>query len=140
MALNQKKLESLYEQLEKEAKVVSKSSNLEEVNKSLTEYYSTMDSIQDLIVAADLDDEALYAQLNQFSNVQSKHITKYPIPVFDGSLDEVALYNDYEGYFQRFDCINPDCILSWDTKNILFMDFDSNIISIITRPDVLMNV
>lgn len=138
MGLNKKKLDELYDQLDKDAKTVSKAGTLPQVQETLTKYYDTMDSIQNMIVSANLDDNAMYEALKRFGNVQSKHTADYPIPVFDGSLDEVSLYDDYEGYFQRYGCINPDWILSWDVTSVLFMDFDSNTISVIDRPDVLL--
>jgi len=59
------------------------------------------------------------------------------IPIFDDEFDVYDSFDEYEGYYQRYGCMTPEFVISWDTENILFDDGDSNI-EIVARPDVLM--
>jgi hypothetical protein len=59
------------------------------------------------------------------------------IPVFDDSFDIYESFDEYESYYQRYGCLTPEFVVSWDTENILFDDGDGNI-EIVARPDVLM--
>lgn len=59
------------------------------------------------------------------------------IPVFDEDFDIFQSFDEYESYYQRYGCLTPEFILSWDTENVLFDDGDGNV-EIVKRPDVLM--
>ena len=63
----------------------------------------------------------------------------YQIPLFgNDDLDTIdSLFEDYNGYFQRFGCLNAEQIISWSDKEVLFDDEFGNI-DIITRPDNLV--
>jgi len=64
------------------------------------------------------------------------------IPIFDDSVffdDIEKMFDEYGSYFQRFGCLRPDQIISWDNQNVLFMDEFSNI-EIVKRPDILLNI
>lgn len=64
------------------------------------------------------------------------------VPIFDDSIlfeDIEKMFDEYGSYFQRFGCLRPDQIISWDRQNVLFMDEFSNI-EIVKRPDILLNI
>jgi hypothetical protein len=63
------------------------------------------------------------------------------IPIFDESIyfeDIEKMFDDYGSYFQRYACLVPDQIVSWDKENVLFND-DMGNVEIIKRPDVIVN-
>jgi len=60
------------------------------------------------------------------------------IPMFDPTFDPDSSFEEYEGYYQRYGCMSPEYLVSWDTENILFDDGEGNI-EIVARPDVLMD-
>lgn len=60
------------------------------------------------------------------------------IPIFDTEFDVYESFDEYEGYYQRYGCMTPEFVISWDGQNILFDDGDGNI-EIVARPDVLMD-
>lgn len=60
------------------------------------------------------------------------------IPIFDTEFDVYDSFDEYEGYYQRYGCMTPEFVISWDNQNILFDDGDGNI-EIVARPDVLMD-
>jgi hypothetical protein len=56
----------------------------------------------------------------------------------DDGIDQVdSLFEDYNGYFQRFGCLNAEQIISWSDTEVLFDDEFGNI-DIVTRPDTLV--
>lgn len=60
------------------------------------------------------------------------------MPVFFDDFDVEESFDQYESYYQRYGCMTPDFVLSWDEGNVLFEDEDGNL-EIVARPDVLMN-
>lgn len=60
------------------------------------------------------------------------------MPVFFDDFDVEESFDEYESYYQRYGCMTPDFVLSWDEGNVLFEDEDGNL-EIVARPDVLMN-
>ena len=60
------------------------------------------------------------------------------VPVFDHTFNPDSSFEEYEGYYQRYGCMTPDYLVSWDNQNILFDDTEGNI-EIVARPDVLMD-
>jgi hypothetical protein len=63
-------------------------------------------------------------------------------PIFDLniSFDEIdQMFEEYGSYFQRYGCLSPDQIISWDNENVLFDDEFGNV-EIVKRPDILLNI
>lgn len=60
------------------------------------------------------------------------------VPVFSDDFDVEESFDEYESYYQRYGCMTPDFVLSWDEGSVLFEDEDGNL-EIVARPDVLMN-
>ena len=58
------------------------------------------------------------------------------IPVFDTTFDIYESFDEYEAYYQRYGCMAPEYVISWDDQNILWSDEET--VEIIKRPDVLM--
>lgn len=60
------------------------------------------------------------------------------MPAFSEDFNVEESFDQYESYYQRYGCMTPDFVLSWDEGNVLFEDEDGNL-EIVARPDVLMN-
>jgi hypothetical protein len=72
-----------------------------------------------------------------FGDLESNLITTTgDIPVFDTSFDIYESFDQYGAYYQRYGCMAPEYVISWDTESFLWADEDT--VQIIKRPDVLM--
>jgi hypothetical protein len=58
------------------------------------------------------------------------------IPIFDEEFDIYDSFDEYESYYQRYGCMVPEYVISWDETNVLWAD--EMTIDLIKRPDVLM--
>ena len=58
------------------------------------------------------------------------------VPTFDDTFDVYESFDEYESYYQRYGCMTPEFVISWDGENVLFTDGD--VVEIVARPDVLM--
>lgn len=64
------------------------------------------------------------------------------IPIFDDETffeDIEKMFDDYGSYFQRYGCLTPDQVVSWDKENVLIVDEYGNT-EIVKRPDILLNI
>jgi hypothetical protein len=107
------------------------------------------ENIFDWIIANIQEDEQKSEYMQKFGEFENSlwfdEKTKQVItgiPVFDLNItfDEIdQMFEDYGSYFQRYGCLSPDQIISWDTENVLFDDEFGNV-EIVKRPDILLNV
>jgi hypothetical protein len=119
----------------------------------LKENYSNLEAIREEIffwlMNMECDDEQRSEYLTEFAmfehNLWVDPKTRTLIgamPIFDDDIyfeDIEKMFDEYGSYFQRFGCLRPDQVLSWDQQNVLFMDEFSNV-EIVKRPDILMNI
>ena len=120
---------------------------------SLKDAYSNLETKREEIfywlMGLECDDEARGEYLSEFAMFEHNQWIDSKtnelvglMPVFDNSIyfeDIEKMFDEYGSYFQRYGCLRPDQILSWDNQNVLFMDEFSNI-EIIKRPDILLNI
>ena len=129
---------NLLEQYSEEWKSVVSADTLDQLEKSYTNVESTRDKIMNLVFTT-IDDEQEQGQhFSTFGDLET-HLweTVGEIPIFDETFDIYESFDEYESYYQRYGCMTPEFIVSWDSKSVLFTD--GEIIEIVARPDVLMN-
>lgn len=132
-------LEALIEEYIQELIKCGQATSLEQLQEAYTNVSSTRDELYEYMAEMYSDDEEQFqVELANLMDKETETTVKYPFPIFDEELDEVALFEDYTTYFQRYGCMEVDNILSWDENNILFHDLESDLVEIIQRPDVLM--
>lgn len=132
-------LEALIEEYIQELIKCGQATSLEQLQEAYTNVSSTRDELYEYMAEMYSDDEEqFHLELANLMDKETETTVKYPFPIFDEELDEVALFEDYTTYFQRYGCMEVDNILSWDENNILFHDLESDLVEIIQRPDVLM--
>ena len=128
----------LLERFSEQWKDVTESSNLEEVESTFSAVEETRDDILNWVFDNIQDEEEQGSYFNTFGEVESNLAqTLGDIPIFDDGFDIYESFDEYESYYQRYGCLTPEFVISWDTENILFDDGDGNI-EIVARPDVLM--
>jgi hypothetical protein len=111
---------------------------LEQLQDSYTNVESTREEILNWVFDNIKSDEEQSEYFVTFGQMESALIDESnSIPVFDDSFDIYASFDEYESYYQRYGCLTPEFVVSWDTENILFDDGDGNI-EIVARPDILM--
>jgi hypothetical protein len=111
---------------------------LEQLQDSYTNVESTREEILNWVFDNIKSDEEQSEYFVTFGQMESALIDESNgIPVFDDSFDIYESFDEYESYYQRYGCLTPEFVVSWDTENILFDDGDGNI-EIVARPDVLM--
>jgi hypothetical protein len=111
---------------------------LEQLQDSYTNVESTREEILNWVFDNIKSDEEQSEYFVTFGQMESALIDESnSIPVFDDSFDIYESFDEYESYYQRYGCLTPEFVVSWDTENILFDDGDGNI-EIVARPDVLM--
>lgn len=128
--------------------LAKKSSNLEELKIHYISFEDKREVIFGWIMDNQTDDETRNEYVNKFANfehdlwVDSNTKTLIgEIPTFDDAIyfeDIEKMFDDYGSYFQRFGCLIPDQIVSWDKESVLFNDEMGNV-EIIKRPDVIVN-
>ena len=111
---------------------------LEQLQDSYTNVESTREEILNWVFDNIKSDEEQSEYFVTFGQMESALIDESNgIPIFDDSFDIYESFDEYESYYQRYGCLTPEFVVSWDTENILFDDGDGNI-EIVARPDVLM--
>lgn len=128
--------------------IAKSSKNLEELKDKYIDFEAKREEIFEWIVKTFQSDEDKSQYLTEFANyehglwVDSNTSTLIgEIPIFDDTIffeDIEQMFEDYGSYFQRYGCLIPDQIVSWDKENVLFNDEMGNV-EIIKRPDVIVN-
>ena len=128
----------LLERFSEQWKDVTQSSNLEEVESTFSAVEETRDYILNWIFENTEEGDEQGSYFNTFGEVESNLAeTVGDIPVFDDKFDIYESFDEYETYYQRYGCMVPEFVISWDEKQILWSD-ELNI-DYIQRPDVLMS-
>jgi hypothetical protein len=140
--------ETMLEEFSSIFELAKKSANLEELKDHYISFETKRETIFDWIMDNNSDDETRSEFLTKFAHyehdlwVDSETKTLIgEIPIFDDSIsfeDIEKMFEDYGSYFQRYGCLIPDQIVSWDKDNVLFND-DMGNVEIIKRPDVIVN-
>ena len=140
--------EQMLEEFASIFELAKKSSNLEELKDNYIKFEDKREFIFEWIMDNNSDDEIRNEFVSKFANfehdlwVDSNTKTLIgEIPIFDDSIffeDIEKMFDDYGSYFQRYGCLVPDQIVSWDKDNVLFNDEFGNV-EIIKRPDVIVN-
>ena len=128
--------------------LAKKSANLEELKTHYIDFENKREVIFEWVMNTFSDDDEKGQYLSRFANFEHDlwvdNNTKTligEIPIFDESIffeDIEKMFDDYGSYFQRYGCLIPDQIVSWDKENVLFND-DMGNVEIIKRPDVIVN-
>ena len=140
--------EKMLEEFASIFELAKKSANLEELKEHYISFESKRETIFDWIMQNNSDEDRRSEYLTKFAQhehdlwVDSKTNTLIgEIPIFDESIyfeDIEKMFDDYGSYFQRYGCLIPDQIVSWDKENVLFND-DMGNVEIVKRPDVIVN-
>ena len=129
---------NLLEQYSEEWQAVVSAKTLEQLEESYTNVESTREELMNLVFTT-IDDEQEQGQyFSTFGDLET-HLWENvgEIPIFDESFDIYESFDEYESYYQRYGCMTPEFIVSWDSENVLFTD--GEVVEIVARPDVLMN-
>ena len=110
---------------------------------------SSLDEIEErYMIADDAREEALNWIFESLEEEQPEYFSKFgqfetnlvdevgTIPVFDENFNIEDSFEEYETYYQRYGCMTPEYILSWDTETVLWTDGLE--VERVKRPDVLM--
>jgi hypothetical protein len=128
----------LLERFSDEWESVINTDSLDRLQDAYTNSESTREEILTWIFENISDEELQGEYFTTFGEFESTLVDdSNGIPVFDESFDIYESFDEYESYYQRYGCLTPEFVVSWDTENILFDDGDGNI-EIVARPDVLM--
>jgi hypothetical protein len=147
--MSNQKFEILLQEFGRNFKTVSDSFDLQDLKEKYTALEISRENIFEWIISNIQDDEQKNQYMQEFGKFEnslwydekSNEITS-GIPVFDLDItfDEIdQMFDDYGSYFQRYGCLSPDQIVSWDKENVLFDDEFGNV-EIVKRPDILLNV
>ena len=128
----------LLEQYSEEWKSVVSAQTLEQLEESYTNVESTREEIMNLVFTT-IDDEQEQGQYFSTFGELETHLWENvgEILIFDETFDIYESFDEYESYYQRYGCMTPEFIVSWDSENVLFTD--GEVVEIVARPDVLMN-
>jgi hypothetical protein len=128
----------LLDQYSEEWKEVASAQSLEQLESAYTNSESTREEIL-IWVFENISDENEQGQYFSTFGELENHLWENvgDVPIFDETFDVYDSFDDYESYYQRYGCLTPEFVISWDGENVLFTD--GEIIEIIARPDVLMN-
>jgi hypothetical protein len=128
----------LLERFSEQWENVTVSTTLEDVEKNFSALEETRDDILTWVFDNIQDEEEQGTYFSSFGSVESHLAESYGgIPVFDQEFDIYESFDEYEAYYQRYGCLVPEFVISWDSDRILWSD-DLNI-DFIKRPDVLMS-
>lgn len=117
---------------------VTTAETLEQLQDAYTNFESTREEILTWVFENIKTEEEQSEYFNTFGSMESEMIENDGgVPIFDQSFDIYESFDEYESYYQRYGCLTPEFVVSWDEQNILFDDGDGNI-EIVARPDVLM--
>jgi hypothetical protein len=128
----------LLDQFSEQWESVVQSSNLQEVESRFSDVEETRDDILNWVFDNIQNEEEQGSYFNTFGEVESNLAeTLGDIHVFDDEFDIYESFDEYESYYQRYGCIVPEFVISWDDQRILWSD-ELQFIDYIQRPDVLM--
>jgi hypothetical protein len=140
--------EKMLEEFASIFEVAKKSVNLEELKNHYIDFENKREVIFEWVMNNFPNDDEKGQYLSRFANFEHDlwvdNNTKTligEIPIFDDSIffeDIEKMFDDYGSYFQRYGCLIPDQVVSWDKENVLFND-DMGNVEIIKRPDVIVN-
>jgi hypothetical protein len=124
-------------EFEEEFIKVNNSENLQQLKENYIKLELVRETMFDSLFEKVVDTDERGEFLKIFSKFEYE--IPYSIPLFgNDDLDIIdSLFEEYNGYFQRFGCLNAEQIISWSDKEVLFDDEFGNI-DIITRPDNLV--
>jgi hypothetical protein len=112
--------------------------SLEQLQDAYTNMESSREEILNWVFENVETEEEQSAYFSTFGETESSILDGTSgIPIFDESFDIYESFDEYEAYYQRYGCMSPEFVVSWDTENVLFDDGEGNI-EIVARPDVLM--
>lgn len=116
---------------------VANSSNLEEVEKSFLVLEEVREDILNWVFENIEDENEQGSYFSTFGDLESSLFeSSGGIPIFDENFDIYDSFDEYEAYYQRYGCMVPEFVISWDSERVLWSD-DMNT-DYIQRPDVLM--
>ena len=135
--MNKNDFKKMLNEFEEEFIKVNNSENLQQLKENYIKLELVRESVFDSLFEKVLDTDERGEFLKTFSKFEYE--IPYSIPLFgNDDLDIIdSLFEEYNGYFQRFGCLNAEQIISWSDKEVLFDDEFGNI-DIITRPDNLV--
>jgi hypothetical protein len=117
---------------------VSNSLNLEDVEKTFALLEEVREDILNWVFENIEDENEQGSYFSTFGELESSLFQlSGGIPIFDDTFDIYESFDEYEAYYQRYGCMVPEFVISWDSKRVLWSD--EMTIDYIQRPDVLMN-
>jgi len=135
--MNKNDFKKMLNEFEAEFIKVNNSENLQQLKENYIKLELVRESVFDSLFEKVQDTDERGEFLKIFSKFEYE--IPYSIPLFgNDDLDTIdSLFEDYNGYFQRFGCLNAEQIISWSDTEVLFDDEFGNI-DIVTRPDTLV--
>ena len=135
--MNKNDFKKMLNEFEAEFIKVNNSENLQQLKENYIKLELVRESVFDSLFEKVLDTDERGEFLKTFSKFEYE--IPYSIPLFgNDDLDIIdSLFEEYNGYFQRFGCLNAEQIISWSDTEVLFDDEFGNI-DIVTRPDTLV--
>ena len=135
--MNKNDFKKMLNEFEAEFIKVNNSENLQQLKENYIKLELVRETMFDSLFEKVLDTDERGEFLKTFSKFEYE--IPYSIPLFgNDDLDTIdSLFEDYNGYFQRFGCLNAEQIISWSDTEVLFDDEFGNI-DIVTRPDTLV--
>ena len=135
--MNKNDFKKMLNEFEEEFIKVNNSENLQQLKENYIKLELVRENIFDSLFEKVQDTDERGEFLKTFSKFEYE--SPYSIPLFgNDDLDTIdSLFENYNGYFQRFGCLNAEQIISWSDTEVLFDDEFGNI-DIVTRPDTLV--
>lgn len=135
--MNKNDFKKMLNEFEEEFIKVNNSENLQQLKENYIKLELVRETMFDSLFEKVVDTDERGEFLKIFSKFEYE--IPYSIPLFgNDDLDIIdSLFEEYNGYFQRFGCLNAEQIISWSDNEVLFDDEFGNI-DIITRPDNLV--
>lgn len=141
-------LDKKYQSFKDTFEIVKTSTNLEDLREKYIKFEQKREEIWEFIVNNTNTDEEKSEYLTEFANYEldlwvdgdTKTLIG-EIPMFDEDVyfeDIEKMFDDYGSYFQRYGCLSPEQVISWDKENAMIVDEMGNV-EIIKRPDVIVN-
>ncbi len=128
----------LLEQFSEQWNDVTKSSNLEEVKSSFSNLEQTRETILEWVFKNTDEGDEQGSYFYDFGELESKLLESSDgIPIFDDNFNIYESFDEYEAYYQRYGCMVPEFVISWDDTRLVWSD--DLTIDFIERPDVLMS-
>jgi hypothetical protein len=127
----------LLEQFSSRWDAVVNSSNIEEVEKSFLLLEEVREDILNWVFENIEDENEQGSYFSTFGELESSLFeSSGGIPIFDEDFDIYESFDEYETYYQRYGCMVPEFVISWDSDRVLWSDDENT--DYIQRPDVLM--